>query len=106
AASAAQTTILSNNNAATLSISSIATIGDYAQTNTYGTSLAPSSSCTISVTFTPTTTGTRTGTLSITDDAAGSPQTLSLSGTGVLTYPGTFTYPYHNDNAWTGSEPQ
>jgi hypothetical protein len=34
------------------------------------------------VTFTPTADGTRTGTLTITDNAAGSPQTVSLSGTG------------------------
>jgi hypothetical protein len=35
------------------------------------------------VTFTPTATGTRTGTLSISDNATGSPQTVSLSGTGT-----------------------
>ena len=44
--------------------------------------MAAGASCAISVVFTPTATGTRTGTLSVTDDASGSPQTVSLSGTG------------------------
>jgi fibronectin type 3 domain-containing protein len=35
------------------------------------------------VTFTPSADGQRTATLSITDNAAGSPQTVSLSGTGI-----------------------
>src|SRR5271155_961836 len=38
---------------------------------------------TISVTFAPKTTGNSTGTLSITDNAADSPQIVSLSGKGV-----------------------
>ncbi|MFZ0411584.1 MAG: choice-of-anchor D domain-containing protein, partial [Candidatus Acidiferrales bacterium] len=40
-------------------------------------------SCTIAVTFHPTTTGPRSALLSVTDNAAGSPQTVSLGGTGV-----------------------
>ncbi len=47
------------------------------------TVLAPSTSCDISVAFTPTATGTRNGTLSIADNATGSPQTVTLTGTGV-----------------------
>src|SRR5207249_6067481 len=50
---------------------------------TCGTSLAPGSSCAISVTFKPTATGTRTGSVTITDSATGSPQKLSLTGSGV-----------------------
>jgi hypothetical protein len=34
------------------------------------------------VTFTPTATGAATGTLTVTDSAATSPQTVTLSGTG------------------------
>ena len=82
--SAAKTATLNNNQKVSLSISSIATSGDYAQTNTCGTSLAAGTSCTISITFTPTTTGTRTGTLTVTDSAANSPQTASLTGTGLI----------------------
>jgi hypothetical protein len=47
------------------------------------TALAPSTSCDISVAFTPTATGTRNGTLSIADNATGSPQTVALTGTGL-----------------------
>ena len=53
-----------------------------AQTNTCGTSLAVKKSCSISVTFTPTQTGTRLGALMISDNATGSPQSVSLSGVG------------------------
>jgi hypothetical protein len=81
--SAAQSVTLKNNGSATLSITSIAASGDYAQTNTCGTSVAAGSSCTISVTFHPTTTGTRTGTVTIADNAAGSPETINLTGTGA-----------------------
>jgi hypothetical protein len=49
--------------------------------------LTPGASCNISVTFRPTVTGTRTAKLSITDNAAGSPQKVALSGSGVLLLP-------------------
>ena len=48
-----------------------------------GGSLAAGKSCSISVTFTPTVGGSRSGTLAVTDNAAGSPQTAALSGTGL-----------------------
>ena len=48
-------------------------------------SLAPNSSCSIGVTFTPTSTGTKTGTVTITDNATPSPQKVTLSGTGIAT---------------------
>jgi len=47
------------------------------------TFLAPGKSCKVSVTFTPTAQGTHTGTLAFYDTAANSPQTVTLSGTGV-----------------------
>ena len=84
--STAQSETLKNNLAAALTISSISTSGDFAQTSTCPLSpntLAARSSCTISVTFTPTALGARTGTLTIHDSASGGPQTVSLSGTGV-----------------------
>src|SRR5205823_2047505 len=81
--STAQTVTLTNNQSVSLSITSVATSGDYSQTNTCGTSVAANGSCTISVTFTPTTTGTRTGTLTVTDNGPASPQTASLTGVGV-----------------------
>jgi hypothetical protein len=44
--------------------------------------VAASGSCTISVKFKPTSVGAKSATLSIVSDAAGSPHTVSLSGTG------------------------
>ncbi len=81
--SAPQTVTLTNNSSSTLTISSVSTSGDFAQTNTCGTSLPAGSNCTISVTFTPTGTGTRTGTLTISDSDPSSPRTVSLSGVGT-----------------------
>jgi hypothetical protein len=75
---------LSNTGSAVLSIVSITTSGNFAQTNTCGTSLANGTSCTISVTFTPTAGGPRAGTIIVTDNAAGSPQTVPLTGSGLL----------------------
>jgi hypothetical protein len=61
----------------------IATTGDFKETNTCGTSLGPSLSCTISVTFAPTSPQARTGSLTITDNAPNSPQAVTLSGSGT-----------------------
>ena len=52
--------------------------------------LAVNASCTINVKYTATVLGTVSGTVTITDNAASSPQTLSLSGTGTA-YPVPFT---------------
>ena len=82
--SSAQPVTLTNYGKMALSITSIAASGDFSQTNTCGSSLAAEASCTISVTFKPTQRGTRTGTLSITDNAPGRPQTVSLTGTGTV----------------------
>jgi hypothetical protein len=82
--SAAQTVTLSNTGSAALNISKIATAGDYTQTNNCGASLGAGTSCTINISFKPTNTGTRTGTLSVTDNASGSPQKAALTGTGVI----------------------
>jgi uncharacterized repeat protein (TIGR01451 family) len=83
--SAAQTVTVSNNGEFPLIFSSIVTSGDFA-----GATLAqcPSigeeaPSCTFSITFKPTATGTRTGAITFTDNATGSPQTVTLTGTGT-----------------------
>lgn len=83
--SATQAVTLTNNGTGPLTISSIAASGDFAQTNSCPPStstLAAGANCTISVRFAPTATATRNGTLTITDNGAGSPQTVPLSGTG------------------------
>jgi hypothetical protein len=94
-ASAAKTITLTNNGTATLSITSIAASGDYSQTNSCGSSLPAPGSCNINVVFTPTQAGTRNGTLTVTDNASGSPHTASLTGTGaaaVDTTPDPFAF--------------
>jgi hypothetical protein len=87
ATSTAQTVTLSNTGNATLSITSIAVTGtnasDFAQTNTCGSSVAAGANCAIAVIFTPSALGTRAASLSVTDNASGSPQTVPLSGTGA-----------------------
>ncbi len=57
--------------------------GDFLQTHTCGASLAPGASCKISVQFKPTATGARSAAISVTDNAAGSPQQVALSGKGI-----------------------
>ena len=54
----------------------------FMQTNDCPASLAAGASCSISVTFTPSAAAKQTGTLTITDNAIGGTQTVSLSGTG------------------------
>ena len=88
--SSPQSVTLSNTGNASLGISSIAITGtnavDFAQTNTCGSSVGAEDSCTISITFTPTADGIRTASVTITDNASGSPQTVSLTGTGTGQY--------------------
>jgi len=48
-----------------------------------GAIAAVGANCTISATFKPTATGNRAASVTITDDASGSPQTVSLSGVGT-----------------------
>jgi hypothetical protein len=74
---------LTNSGTATLNIASIVSAGDFAQTNNCGTSLGAGGSCTITVTFTPTQVGSRTGSISISDNASGTPQLVTLSGNGT-----------------------
>lgn len=80
--STAQTVTLTSSGSGALSITSIAATGDFAETNNCGSSVAAAATCTISVTFTPTAGGTRTGAVNITDNASGSPQSVSLTGIG------------------------
>lgn len=81
--SSVQAVTLTNSGGVALSITGITASGDFAQTNTCGSTLNAGASCPINVTFTPTTTGTRTGTLSIASNASGSPHAVSLTGTGA-----------------------
>jgi hypothetical protein len=109
--SGAETVTLNNTGKAALSITSIAVTGtdasNFAQTNTCGSSVALGANCTIAVMFTPTALGTRTASLSISDNASGSPQTVALSGTGghnvVLSWTASTTAGVVGYNAYRGT---
>jgi len=63
--------------------------GDFNQTNTCGATLNVlnvGASCVVNITFNPTASGARSGTLSIADNATGSPQNVALAGTGVAVF--------------------
>jgi Abnormal spindle-like microcephaly-assoc'd, ASPM-SPD-2-Hydin/Protein of unknown function (DUF1573) len=78
-----QTVTLTNNGTAALSITKIAASAGFSQTNSCGASVAPGASCTISIRFKPTSAMLLTGTVTVTDSAPTSPQTINLRGTGV-----------------------
>jgi hypothetical protein len=86
ASSEGQLVTLTNPGTAPVAITSIALIGsdpgDFVTLNNCGADLAAGASCTVFVAFTPTVTGARAATLSVTDNAAGSPQAVALTGTG------------------------
>jgi len=65
-----------------LKIISIGRSGDFYEGNNCPATLAAGASCTIKVTFTPTSSGTKSSSVTIADNAPGSPHKLSLSGTG------------------------
>jgi hypothetical protein len=84
-----KTVTYTNTGTSTLNISRISVSGDYVQTNTCEAALnvlEPGASCTISVSFQPTGSGDRNGTLSISSNAAGSPHTAALLGTGLAVF--------------------
>jgi hypothetical protein len=78
---------LTNTGTATLDISGIEISGDFALVQTEkdpcGITVAAGATCLIAATFDPTQTGQLTGAITITDNAKNSPQTVSLSGTGI-----------------------
>ena len=89
---AAKKVILTNTGSAALSLTTIATSGDFALATVVktkkvtpcvnGGTVAAGATCEVKVTFTPTQKGARTGSLQFTDNAPGSPQSVALSGTG------------------------
>ena len=79
---------VTNNGTASLSFTSIVATGDFSvaasgTTCTVGAPLATSGNCVIAVAFTPTAAGARSGSLTLADNAGGSPQGVSLIGTGT-----------------------
>ena len=83
APSPAQTVTVTNTGSGAVNLASIAASSQFSETNNCGSTLSPSASCTVNVIFTPSASGSQTGTLTLTDDATASPQSIPLSGTGV-----------------------
>lgn len=79
--SPAQAVTVENTGSAALNITKIASTGDYTEVSDCGTSLSAGAKCTVGVTFAPTGSGARAGSLTVTDNATGSPQTVTLNGT-------------------------
>jgi hypothetical protein len=95
---AAQAATLSNTGNATLNISSIALAGTNPTnfaittgTNSCGETLSSGATCNIYVTFTPASAASFSASLQVTDNAAGSPQSTSLSGIGTAAVVASFT---------------
>jgi len=83
-ATAPAVTLTNNQSGSLTNISISASPAVFSQVNTCGSSIGPGAQCTITVTFSPTASGTQTGSVTISDSANNSPQTISLSGSGKL----------------------
>jgi hypothetical protein len=91
--SGATSITVSNTGAGSLVISNLALSGPNASDFAFSgpampVTVAAGNSITVGVTFSPTATGARSATLSVTDNASGSPQTVGLTGTGTPPAPG------------------
>ena len=82
--SAAQAATLTNTGSQSVTISSILRTGPFPATNNCPSTLSVGANCQISVQFKPRARGLAHGTLSVTDDAKGSPQKVALSGEGTV----------------------
>lgn len=81
--------LLTNGGDANLNVSGVTITGannaDFSQMNTClsNSPIAPGGNCGFAVTFTPSVVGTETAALQMADDGVGTPQTLTLAGTGA-----------------------
>ena len=109
-----KTVMVTNTSGASISLTSITANGDFALVATPtscpygGGQVASGATCPVFVTFTPTATSTRTGTVTVTYAGQGSPQTVGLSGTGIVAAvnvsPNSLSF--SGQNVGTSSAPQ
>ena len=94
-----QTVTVTNTGNSNVQISQIAASGAGFSLSGAGApvTLTPSQKLTISVIFSPTVAGSASGSVTITSNATGSPATISLSGSGVVSVPHTVSL------SWTAS---
>ncbi len=109
--SSAQLVTLSNSGGTALTIANIGftgtNAGDFSDSTTCGATLPAGQSCGIAIQFTPGASGTRAASLSISDNAGNSPQTIALSGTGthdvILSWAASPTYGVVGYNVFRGT---
>jgi hypothetical protein len=116
-ASEVENVILRSVGAKPLAISNISISGDFALVSTgsscpfSGGTVASGADCSLDINFTPTESGTRSGSIVITDNAGGNPQSVSLAGVGLVSYPRavvsptTLTFPPLWANAASAAQP-
>jgi hypothetical protein len=103
--SSPKTATLTNTGTVPVNISNISTTGPFTETNNCPSSLAIGTNCQIQVKFAPVQKGFATGTLSVTDDAEGSPQMVALSGTGTVVKLSPLGINFGNQKVGTHSMP-
>jgi len=85
--SATQTVTVTNTGTANLQVTSAtatgANAGDFTLANTCANPVAPSATCTVTVSFTPSAVGARSATLQVASNDPASPLAIALSGTGT-----------------------
>ena len=101
-----QAATLTNTGTTPLTISSIDVSGDFLAKDNCGSSVDPGASCTIKIAFNPSDKGVRTGTVTITDDAANSPQIVALTGTGTVVELSPTSVNFGDQKVGTVSHPQ
>jgi hypothetical protein len=101
-----QTVQLTNYGNQTLTLTITPPAASFLENNTCGLSVAAGKTCTITVAFRPKSSGTLTGTITITDNAWNSPQTISLTGTGTIVKLTPTSLGFGNQQVGTTSSPR
>lgn len=96
--SASQTVTVTNVSSHSATFKSIASSGDFPESNTCPVTLSAGQACTITVTFRPTAAGVRSGAVTLKDNDPGSPsQTIALTAIGatnaITPLPGILSFP-------------
>jgi len=82
-----QTLTVTNSGPGQLTITAVSIAGtnpgDFSQTNNCVAILPVNGTCTVTVKFQPTATGSRVAAITVTDNGSGSPQSATVSGTGM-----------------------
>jgi hypothetical protein len=79
-----QMVTLTNSGSTALTISAMKASSQFGMSSTCGSSVAPTASCAISITFSPASPGTKSGTISIVDSASSKPEVIEVSGGGTV----------------------